>query len=317
MCFSCDSVHEKIEDINLQSDPSDPKEIQGSFEGEIHLSTSQGLYGELEKVNTTYYITKNKIRRHQQLGGVNSVFGISAGMIIDGEKDSVTLYYNQGPGAEKQKTTLDITSFIEYRKSHYFPISLPSVVDHSFTMLNEYNTISTIKDSTTKQGILCDYTLYTENSRILKQEIFDSKQVNINREWLEMIFTGIPSDRNFVLESSMKTTVSNVSNDTILSGSQTKALNELIRKLAKKQDSTIDTKKSDTEGLLGNKWVNKALNLVKKGIDLSLHVSTELDKVEVKTIESTDLQISGDFTEVSPDEFLSSIEYSGSSDWDD
>ncbi|WP_299607782.1 hypothetical protein [uncultured Aquimarina sp.] len=305
--FSCNS-----------SKTSKVEDTRPYFEGEIKLSEARGLYGALTKVNTTYYISENRIKREQRWGGVYSVLDNYAGIIIDMEKDSVTMYYADKFSKVKNKHTLSIKKYKTYLETKTIPNGIPSPVDHTFELLPEYKLIHHVKDSTVIHGFTSDFSRYHDNSDFLKQDIFDSKEIKVKREFLELIFINLPKEINFPLVSESKLTFSEISNDSIIKGKQTRALDQFARKLLRKKDSTIN-KESDLEKLASNKWLNLGLKILKKGVDLNIHVTTEVSEFSARELLDIDISLPlGDFTNVLEfDDFLEDLPTGGGGDFDD
>lgn len=287
------------------------------FEGEIELEVTQGLYGKLFKQNTSYYISENIFKREQKLGGVNKVFDNYAGIIIDLKKDSVVLYYVSNIQNIKNKHTLSISAYKNYLDANNIPTSGPSPFDLTFQMTDGFKLIKQKKDSLKINNFLCDYSLYKDSNGITKQEIFDTREIKVKRALLEMVFINIPSEINFPLQSEIKTTVSDITNDTILNGQQTKRLESLAHKIFTGKDSPDSTKPS-LEKISKNKWINLGLKVFKKGVDMNLHISTTPTKVikRVLTQIEQSLGLEG-FVEIeSLDEFINSLP-KGGGDFDD
>lgn len=303
--------------LSCNSSKSSEEDTRPYFEGEIKLSEARGLYGALTKVHTTYYISENLIKREQRWGGVYSVLDNYAGIIINMEKDSVTMYYADKFSKVKNKHTLSIKKYKTYLKTKIIPNGIPSPVDHTFELLPEYKLIHHVKDSAVVHGYTSDFSRYHDDSDFLKQDIFDSKEIKVKREFLEMIFINIPKEINFPLTSESKLTFSEISNDSIIKGEQTKALDQFARKLLRKKDSTIN-KESDLEKLANNKWLNFGLKIFKKGVDLNIHVTNKVSEFSVRELLDIDISLpSGDFTNVLEfDDFLEDLP-TGGGDFDD
>lgn len=296
LLFSCDLLNKKNDEV---------RELPGGpFEGEIVLSESRGLYGSLFKVHTSYLISENTIRREERLGGVNDVFNNYAGIIIDLEKDSVTLYY--AGSAKKFRHTLTVEAYQAYVNEKPFPRSTPSPVGNTFSYFSAYTPIRTAKDSVVIEGFSTDYNLYQED--ILQQEVYDAKKLQIKRELLEVVFPNLPANTNFVLKSEFKTILSSVKNDAIVNSEQARLIDELSRGIMFHIDS-VEREETDLEKLSKNKWVNMGLNLLKKGVDLNLHISSEISKFSDRRIEQVEFSLpSGKFEEIDDiDVFFNSI----------
>jgi hypothetical protein len=288
------------------------------FEGEITLSESRGLYGSLFKVHTTYNISENRIKREQKLGGITSLLDIYAGIIIDLEKDSVILYNVDNLSGNKNKHTTSIKNFKTNPKYKNFPNSLPSPVDNTFKLLPDYDLIKQVKDSSVIEGFKSDYTLFNDETKILKQEVFDSKEIRVKRELLEMVFMELPKEINFLLTSNLRTTITDISNDSIVSGEQTKAIDVFLRDVFK--DKNQKKEKTDLDKIAKNKWIKLGLNLLKKGVDMNIHITTGLSKLEQRINLPIDLSLpSLDFIEISDiDDFIDTLPSEGSGgDFDD
>ena len=286
------------------------------FEGEIKLTESQGIYGSLFKTHTSYFLSENRLKREQKLGGLNSIMNSSAGIIIDLEKDSVILYYSDRiNGKFKHSTTLkNYKSILDS-----VPQQLPSPVDRTFTLLPSYKLIRQKKDSLEIKGFSCDYTFFKDSLEILKQEVFDTKEIKVKRELLEMVFVGLPKDINFPLKSEINTTITEFSNDSIVSGKQTKEFDKFIRNFMRDENSTEPEKKTDLDKISENKWVEKGLNILKKGVDLSIRIVMEVSDLNVGKLSEEDISLpSGDFMEI-PDfgDFILSIPQESNYDFDD
>lgn len=303
LLFSCDFLNKKTDDIREIPD--------GPFEGEIILSESRGLYGSLFKVHTSYLISENAIKREERLGGLNDVFDNYAGITIDLEKDSVTLYY--ADIVEKFKHTLTVEEYKAHVAKKPLPRSTPSPTANSFTFFTAYNPVRTVKDSVVIEGFSTDYNLYKEG--ILQQEVYDSKKLHIKRELLEMAFPNLPEKINFVLKSEFKTVLSGIKNDSIVNSDQARLIDELTRGIMFHIDS-VEREETNLERLSKNKWVNMGIDLLKKGVDLNLHVSSEISKFTGRSIKPVEFSLpSGEFKEIDDfDEFLNSIPSGGGYD---
>lgn len=286
------------------------------FGGEITLSESRGLYGSLFKVNTTYTISENRIKREQNLGGINSVFDVYAGIIVDLEKDSVILYYADNLQDRHNKHSTTIAEFKSNPSYNSMPNSLPSPVDNTFRLLPEYNRINHTADSLEIKGFSADYTKYQDQIGIFKQEVFDTKEVVIKREMLELLFAEIPNEINFLLKSELKTTITDISNDSIVSSQQTKAIDAFLRDVFQTE---AKKKPSNLEKLAKNKWVNLGLEILKFSVDLNLQITSEVSELSTSVIDLLDLSLpSGDFEEIDDiDEFISILPHEGMDDFDD
>src|SRR5690606_33038118 len=268
-------------------------------EGVIKLSESRGLYGSFFKVHTTYHISENRMKREQELGGVNAVFNIYAGMVIDLQKDSIVLYYADGLAGTKNKHTLSIREYNNHITTNHIPQSVPAPYDNTFKLLPEYVKNGFVKDSTEIKGFMCDYTLYKDSLKILKQEVFDTKEIKIKRPLVELTFLNIPAEINFPLKSELHTTISDISNDSITAGKQTKLLDELARRTLNSHDSITVKEKSNLDKLSKNKWLKIGLNLVKKGVDLNINIESVITEITQKVLNDDELSLpSGEFTEI-------------------
>lgn len=283
------------------------------FEGIITVSESRGLYGSLFKNYTTYSISENYIKREQKLGGITSVFDIYAGIIIDLKKDRVILYHADKLMGTKNKHTINVKEYKTNTKYKSLPISIPSTVDNTYKTLPDYNIIKQVKDSIILKEFKCDYTIYRDDSKILKQEVFDTKEIKVKRELLQMMFMNIPEETNFPLKSTLRTTVSDISNDSILNGQQTKVIDLFLRDVFQK-----NKEETDLEKLSKNKWINLGLKTLKKGVDLNINISSDMSEITSRKLSSLDLPfLSADFKEVSDiDVFINSLPHEGG-DFDD
>jgi len=288
------------------------------FEGEIKLSETRGLYGALTKVHTTYYISEHTIKREQRWGGVYSVLDNYAGIIIDSRKDSVVMYYADKFSKVRNRHTLSIKKYKSYLETKTIPSGIPSPIDHTFELLPDYKLIHQVKDSTVIKGFTSDFTRYHDSSDLLGQDVFDSKEIKVKRDFLEMIFINLPTEINFPLKSDVKLTFSEMSNDSIVQGKQTKVLDQLARKILRKKDSTIK-KESDLEKLSKNKWLNLGLKILKKGVDLNIHITNDVSDFSPRKLLDTDVSIpSGDFIEILEfDDFIDNLPTGGGGDFDD
>jgi|GEM_PF-5535665 len=303
LCISCN---------NKEKDKADDSEPY--FEGEITLAETRGLYGSLFKVHTTYLISENSIKREQKLGGINSVLDNYAGIIIDLKKDSVVLYYSDQLSGIKNKHTTSLKDYKSNAKYKSFPSNIPSPVDNTFQLLPDYNLIKQVKDSITIKGFKSDYTLYKDSSEILKQQVFDTKGIKVKREFLQMVFNGIPEEINFPLKSDLTTTLSDIRNDSILNGQQSKAIDLFLRDVFQKKQE-----KTDLEKLSKNKWVNLGLEVLKKGVDLNIHITADVSELTVKKLTPKEFLFpSNDFKEISDiDEFINTLPSNESGEYDD
>ena len=154
--------------------------------------------------------------------------------------------------------------------------------------------------------------------KILKQEVFDSKEIRVKRELLEMVFMELPKEINFLLTSNLRTTITDISNDSIVSGEQTKAIDVFLRDVFK--DKNQKKEKTDLDKIAKNKWIKLGLNLLKKGVDMNIHITTGLSKLEQRINLPIDLSLpSLDFIEISDiDDFIDTLPSEGSGgDFDD
>lgn len=302
---SCDYISKNKETRNL---------TDSYFEGEITLSESRGLYGNLFKVHTSYIISENGLKREQRLGGLNKVANTYAGLIIDLEKDSVHLYYSDP--FVKNTHSLTVKEYKDRLVERQIPETTPSPLDHTFSYLPVYNVSKMVEDSLVIEGFSSDYSLYVE--KVVKQEVFDSKEIKIKRELLEMTYINLPEATNFPLRSEFKTTISDIKNDSLINSDETRFLDKLARSMLQKSDSSTVVDKTDLDKLSDNKLINWGLNILKKGVDLNIHISTEVSRIINRTIEHTDLSLpSGDFQNITDfDDFLDSIP-TGGGDFDD
>lgn len=284
------------------------------FEGEITLSESRGLYGSLFKVHTTYTISENCLKREQKLGGLNSLANTYAGIIIDLKKDSIVLYYSDGLRGVNNKHTISVQEYKTNPKYKEISSSPPSPIDGTFKLLPKYELSKQVKDSTNIEGFVSDYSLYKDEIPIFKQEIYDTKSLKIKRELLELAFQDIPKEINFVLQSDLRTMITDISNDSIVAGRQTKALDILLRDAFNKSNE-----KTNLEKLAQNKWVKLGLNLIKTGVDLNIHISSEVTSKVIKNIPSSSFSLpSVDFEEISDlDDFLDDLPNKHGGDFDD
>lgn len=306
--------------FNKQNDKNEENEAPSLpyFEGVIKLSESRGLYGSFFKVHTTYYISENQMKREQELGGVNALFSIYTGMVIDLQKDSIVLYYADGLAGTKNKHTLSIREYKNHITNNYIPQSVPAPYDNTFKLLPEYIKTGFVKDSTEIKGFVCDYTLYKDSLKILKQEVFDTKEIKIKRPLVELTFLNIPAEINFPLKSEVHTTISDISNDSIIAGKQTKLLDELARRTLNSHDSITVKEKSDLDKLSKNKWLKIGLDLVKKGVDLNINIESSITEITQKVLNNDELSLpSGEFTEIEDfDDFINSMPSAGGGDFD-
>jgi len=304
--------------LGCESQKKEAIVTDGYFEGEISLAESRGLYGSLFKVYTTYTLAENRIKREQKLGGINSVFGNYAGMIVDLEKDRVILYYSDKISDTKIKHSTTVKEFRNNPKYQSFPNGIPSPVDHTFELLPDYSLMKQINDSAKVEGYRCDYTLFNDESHILKQEIFDTKEIKVKRELLEMVFFAIPENINFPLRSDIRTTLSDINNDSLINSPQSKAL-ELFLRDAFKTDTTAQKEISNKEENSTNKWINLGLEILKKGVDMNIHITSEVDQLKSGKLSLDTFSFpSSDFREIDDfDDFIGSLPSEGSGDFDD
>ncbi|MBL6445953.1 hypothetical protein JMN32_06515 [Fulvivirga sp. 29W222] len=303
LLLSCDPLNRKNEEV---------REVpEGPFEGEIALSESRGLYGSLFKTHTSYLISENTLKREERLGGLNDVFDNYAGIIIDLEKDSVTLYY--ADITEKFKHTLTVKEFKAQMTKGSLPRSTPSPIGNTFSYFSAYTPIHTAEDSVVIEGFNADYNLYRED--FFQQEIYDCKKLQIKRELLKMVFPNLPANTNFVLKSEFKTILTSVKNDSIVNNDQVRLVDELSRGIMFHIDS-VEREETNLEKLSKSKWVNMGLNLLKKGIDLNLHISSEISKFSGRGTKPIEFSLpSGEFKEIDDfDAFCNSIPTGGEFD---
>lgn len=295
---------------NFLSKDNDQKDEKASgkryFEGEIKLSESRGYQGSLFKVYTTYLISENKIKREQKAKGLNAVFNMKNGIIVDLAKDSVTLYYSDV--FQKNKHLLSVKEYDHYlkTKNHYSQGFSP--IDGTFTFLSTYEAHKTVKDSSFIQGFMTDYTLYIDN--IFQQEIFDTKDIKVKRELLEMVFYQLPKEINFPLRSEFKSIISSVKNDSLIH--KTVQLKDKISK-----DILHKTDITNTDMLTKNKWLDLGIKALKKGVDIALHATLKIESLSEHEIKLSEFSIpSGDFKEIDDiDTFFSKLPSGG--DFDD
>lgn len=279
---SCDFLSK---DKNQKEEKTSPKDY---FEGEIKLSESSGYQGSLFKVYTTYLISENKIKREQKAKGLNTVFNMKNGIIIDLVKDSVTLYYSDV--FQKNKHTLTSKTYYDYLKTKAHSPQGFSPIDDTFTFLNTYEANKIVKDSSSIQGFKVDYTLYLDN--IFQQEVFDTKDIRVKRELLEMIFYRLPKEINFPLISEFKSIISTIKNDSLIHKS-VQMKDKISNDISHKFDTT------STDKLIKNKWLDLGIKALKKGVDIALHATLKLESSSIKKIQVTEFSIPlGDFKEI-------------------
>lgn len=308
---SCDFISKK----EKKSDDIKATNLEKAyFEGEIELSESRGYKGSLFKIHTNFLISENRIKREQKLGGLNALFNTKAGIIVDLEKDSVTLFYSDP--ISKYKHTSTIEAYKNYSDTTQVYSTTPSPVDLTFNYLPEYNVTKQVKDSMIIQGFTSDYTLY--NASFLQQEIFDTKDIRIKRELLEVVFYNLQEGINFPLKSEVKTIISSIKNDSIINSDEAAMIDKISNDVLNEIDSTKTTEPTDLEKLSKNKLLNKGLDLFKKGVDLAIHFTNEITEISSRKIISSEISLpSGDFDDIDDIEDFFDKLPSGSSDFDD
>ncbi len=113
-----------------------------------------------------------------------------------------------------------------------------------------------------------------------------------------MIFINLPTEINFPLQSTLRSTITNISNDSIVSGQQTKVVDYLIRSALRQKYSTIN-KTSNLDKLAKNKWIKIGLNLIKKGVDLNFHITSDVSAISSEAIDFDGFSLpSGGFSEI-------------------
>lgn len=289
-------------------------EAEVYFEGEIKLSESRGLYGSLTKIHTNWWISENIIKREQRLGGLNAIFNAYAGIIVNIEKDSVTLYF--ADFTTKSKHTLSVADYKRRLGGQEIQMMTPSPIDLTFDFLGAYNSEKHVKDSMDIKGFTSDYTLYLDD--LLQQEVFDTKEIKVKRELLEMVFHKLPADINFPLKSAIKTILSRIKNDTLINNPIVADLDKISRNILHEIDTSNKQEPTDLKKLSENKALNLGLDIFKKGVDLKIHFENELSEIDFREIEHEELDLpSGNFKSFDDfDDFYYSIP-SGNGDFDD
>ncbi|WP_103069993.1 hypothetical protein [Aquimarina sediminis] len=153
-----------------------------------------------------------------------------------------------------------------------------------------------------------DYNLYIGD--VFQQEIFDSKDIKIKRNLLEMLFYRLPKEINFPLSSEFKSTISSVKNDSIITKSA-----QLKDKISKDLLKNTDT--TNTDKLIKNKWLDLGIKMFKKGVDIALHATLKTESFSERIIELPEFAMpSGKFKEIEDiDTFFSKLPSGG--DFDD
>lgn len=300
---SCDSTAPKNSDSSLTA---------SFFEGEITISESRGLYGRLFKIHTSYWISEDIFRREQRMGGVNSVFNRSAGIVINLNKDSVILYYSDL--TNKIKHVLTVEDYKARLSESMFPLKTPSPIDGTFNFLAEYKAKKMVKDSVNIKGFEADYSLYIED--IFQQEVFDTKEIKVKRELLEIVFVNLPQETNFPLQSEFKTIISRIKNDSIINSKQVSLLDKISKDIFYEIDSTNSKEATDLEELSQNKFLNLGLDVFKKGVDLKIHVEGKITEIIEREIDENEMVLpSESFRDVDDfDEFFNLIPSGGEFD---
>ncbi len=288
------------------------------FEGEINIAHSRGLYGPLFKTHTKYIFSKNRVKREEKLGGLNSIYNTHAGIIIDLEKDSVLLYLCELEGYEgleksikekiekglkenlglndtpdfskwvkNVKHKLSIADYQKYLADKPFHHGMPHPIDLSFTYLDkkEYVNPKIVKDSMNIQGFSCDYTQY--KGELFQHKIFDTKEINIDRKILNMLFVNLPKEINFPINYQHTTILTEISNEDIITGKYGKGIDALYRYTKAEGDTTKMEEASDLTSIAKNKFLNLGINLFKKGVDLNLHITGEAGDIVEKPIKGS------------------------------
>lgn len=192
----------------------------------------------------------------------------------------------------------------------------PSPIDLTFDFLGAYNSEKHVKDSMDIKGFTSDYTLYLDD--LLQQEVFDTKEIKVKRELLEMVFHKLPADINFPLKSAIKTILSRIKNDTLINNPIVADLDKISRNILHEIDTSNKQEPTDLKKLSENKALNLGLDIFKKGVDLKIHFENELSEIDFREIEHEELDLpSGNFKSFDDfDDFYYSIP-SGNGDFDD
>lgn len=255
------------------------KTAKDFFEGEIIQNESVGLYGKLAGRQTTWLLSENRLKREQTYSGLANVLPAKAGIIVDLSIDSVTLYYSDVSGSFKYSGSCrDYQTFMKEKGIDRKGLD---IMDFTFTELRSYQIAKRVKDSLKIKTFLCDYYLYKESP--LKQELFDAKELNIKRSLLEMAILNLPAEITFPMQSEIKTMVAEVKNDSILNGSVTQALKEKVKNLlgnTSKGNGQTPSQQKQSQ----NRYAEKGINLIKKGIDAVIHLSITAKEVIHRTI---------------------------------
>ena len=284
--FSCT---ESVSENNRESSSGKPDSGE-FFEGVITLTGTFSYFGSLFEDETTYYISENRLKRERKstpLGG--EPVGRYAGMIVDLEKDRVTLYLVIDYEDKYLKHSMSIAEYQTYLNSEVQPSLIPSPFDKTFTILDEYILIHQVEDSTTIEGFRADFSQFNNSSGRFKQEVFDTKNLRIKRPLLENTFPNLPDEINFPLGTVFRTTLTDVKNDSIIAGRESKGFERLIKDLVTNDSSASKT--SDLDKIARNKWVNRGLKFLKKGVDLSINTTIRLKEIVARELTEETLEL--------------------------
>lgn len=146
-----------------------------------------------------------------------------------------------------------------------------------------------------------------------------TKEIRIKRHLLKMVFMDLPDEIHFLLESNPRTTVSDAGEDSAVSERQTRAMKSFLRGLRRDDLSNEGAKETAPRGLLNNRWVSRGLDVLKMGVDLSVHITTTVSGASTKKVPRERARLSlTDFEEVAKiDDFIESLPREGSGGLDD
>ncbi len=162
------------------------------FEGEIIM--------EYEGDIVIYLIKENKIKRTKGLGDLlngNKISGETYGLVVDLDLNNVTVYDDLG--SIGKTGTFSLPVYKKYLKETGLALDEEAGCDLTFTYFEEYNSSKYVKDSTQTTQLNLDFNLYKEEDH--EQHVFDTKNLKIQRELLEIVFPRIPKKSNFPIES--------------------------------------------------------------------------------------------------------------------
>ena len=232
-------------------------------------------------VHTTYYISENRIKREQKISF--DPFSDISGIVVDLIKNNVTIYEIKTKEFKKYKTELTLKEFDDYINNNQLSTATPPYsVENVFINQKANNKEPSKKDFITIKNYVCNYHSFTDKSKTIKLEIYDTDAIKIKRELLEAVVPYIPKHIEFPL----------VCEITYIG-------------------------ERDLPSLTNNKLINKSLKKSFKVLENTFNPKKTLLKIEQKELNDSDFKLpKGEYSHRDSPDFSLKKSYAKHSSWD-